>query len=69
MLQSGLVNVFKTILRDVGVPEVSLIVEARGLRVAYRSKHGDVVALDFSADGRRLVIDAVMTTIYRNTML
>ena len=28
-----------------------------------------MVALDFFADGRHLVIDAVMTTVYKNTML
>jgi hypothetical protein len=30
---------------------------------------GDVVALDFFADGRHLVTDAVMTTVYRKTVL
>ena len=29
----------------------------------------EVVALDFFADGRHLVIDTVMTTVYRNTVL
>jgi hypothetical protein len=39
---------------------VAIVVEARGLRVADRSRHGDVVVLDFFEDGRHLVIDAVM---------
>ena len=39
------------------------------MRAADRSRPGDVVALNFFADGRHLVIDAVMTTVYRNTML
>ena len=43
--------------------------EARGLRAADRSRPGDVVALDFSADGCHLVIDDVVTTVYRNTVL
>ncbi len=47
----------------------AVVTEARGLRAADRSRPGDVVALDFFADGRHLVIDAVMTTVYRNTVL
>ena len=30
---------------------------------------GDVVALDFFADGRHMVIDAVMSTVYNNKVL
>jgi hypothetical protein len=66
---SGRVNVIKRILRDVGVPEVAIVLEARGLRAADCSRHGDVMALDLFADGRHLVIDAVMTTVYMNTVL
>ncbi len=39
-----------------------------GLKATDRSKLRNVVALDFLADGRHLVIDAVMTIVYRNTM-
>ena len=46
-----------------------MVLEARGLRGTDRSRHGDIVALDFFADGRHLVIDAVMTTVYRNIVL
>jgi hypothetical protein len=46
-----------------------VVTEARGLRAADRSRPGDVVALDFFADGRHLVIDAVMTKVYMNTVL
>ena len=65
----GLVGVIKLILREVGVPDASVVTEARGVRAADRSRPGDVVALDFFADGRHLVIDAVMTTVYRNHVL
>ena len=57
------------ILKEAGVPEASIVLEARGLRAGDRSRPGDVVALDFFADGRHLVVDAVMTTVYRNTVL
>jgi len=55
--------------REAGVPEASVVLEARGLRAADRSRPGDVVALDFFANGRHLVIDAVLTTVYRNTVV
>jgi len=51
------------------VPDASVVLEARGLRPADRSRPGDIVALDFFADGRHLVIDAVMTTMYKNTVM
>ncbi len=69
LFHAGLVGVIKNILREIGVPEASIVTEARGLRATDRSRPGDVVALNFFADGRHLVIDAVMTTVYRNTML
>jgi len=69
LLHSGLVGVIKSCLRDAGVLDASIFLEARGLRAADRSRPGDVVALDFFADGRHLVIDAVVTTVYRNTVL
>jgi len=70
MFHAGLVGVIKTIMREVGVPaDAALVTEARGLRAADRSRPGDVVALDFFADDRHLVIDAVMTTVYMNIVL
>ncbi len=66
LFHAWLVGVIKIILREAGVPDAALVSEARGLRAAYRSRPRDVVALDFFADGRHLVIDAVMTTVYMN---
>ena len=56
-------------MREAGVPDATVVTEARGLRAADRSRPGDVVALDFFADGHHLVIDAVMTIVYKNTVL
>ena len=56
-------------MRDAGVPDALMVLEARGLRAADRSRLGDVVALDFFADGRHLFIDAVLTTVYMNTVM
>ncbi len=63
LLQSGLVGVIKSCLRDAGVPEAAIVPEARGLPAADPSRPGDVVAFDFFADGRHMVIDGVITTI------
>ncbi len=62
-------SVIKAILKEAGVPESAIVLEARGLRAADRTRPGDVVALNFFAEGRHLVVDAVMTTVYRNTAL
>ena len=69
MFHAGLVSVIKAILRESSVPDATVVLEARGLRVVDRSRPRDVVALDFFADGRHLVIDAVMTTVYMNTVM
>ena len=68
LFHAGLVGVIKVILREAGVPDPFFVLEARGLRVVDRSRHGDVVALDFFADDRHLVIDVAMTTRSKNTM-
>ena len=69
LLHAGLIHVIGIVLRDVGVPDASMVVEAKGFRAAHRSMPGDVVALGVFAFERHLVIDAVTTTIYRNTVL
>ncbi len=69
IFHAGLVGVIKAILKEVGVPDASVVLEARGLRATDKSRSGDIIALDFFADGRHLVIDAVMTTVYKNTIL
>ena len=69
MFHAGLVGVIKSILKDAGVRDASVVLEARGLRAADSSRPGDIVAMDFFADGRHMVIDAVMTTVYMNTVL
>ena len=69
LFHAGLVGVVITIMREAGIPYASVVLEARGLRAADRSRPGDVVALDFFAEGRHLVIDAFLTTVYRNPVL
>ena len=69
LLHSGMVGVTKSYLRDAGVLDASIVLEARGLRAVDCSRPGGVVALDFFADGRHLVIDAVVPMVYKNTAL
>ena len=52
-----------------GVPKSSIILEKKGLRSCDHTRPGDIVALDFFGLGRHLVIDAVVSTVYRNTIL
>jgi hypothetical protein len=48
---------------------MAVVTKARGLRFADASRHGDVVVFDFFAEGRHLVVDVVVTTMYRNTIM
>ncbi len=53
----------------VEITSTSVITEARGLRASDASHPGDVVVLNFFRDGQHLDIDAMVTTVYRNTVL
>ena len=70
-MHAGLVSVIVTILLMAGVPKSSSIVlEKKGLRSCDHTRYdGDIVALDFFGLGRHPVIDAVVSTVYRNTIL
>ena len=69
LFHAGMFGGIKTIMREAGVQDAALVTEARGLRTANRSRPGDVVTLDLFADGRHLLIDVLMTTMYMNTVL
>jgi len=65
-MHAGLVGVLRSMLMDFGILDMDVVT---GLRSADASRPGDVVVLDFFAEGRHLVIDAVVTTVYRNTAI
>ena len=67
MMHAGLVSVLLSILKDVGV--IDMAVEAIGLIAADAYRPRDVVVLDFFVEGRHLDVDAVVMTVYRNTVL
>ena len=64
-----LVGVLKSIVKDVGIPDIAMVSKARGLRSSDASRPGDVEVLDFFRDGQHLVIDVVITIVYRNILL
>ena len=68
-MHAGLVSVIVAILLMAGVPKSSIILEKKGLRSCDHTRPGDIVALEFFGLGRHLVIDAVVSTVYRNTIL
>jgi len=51
MMHAGQVGVIASILKDVSVPNMCVVTKAKGLRGADASRPGDVVALDFFAEG------------------
>jgi hypothetical protein len=69
MMHAGLAGVIRSILKDVGIPDMVVVTEARGPRTTYATRPGDVVVLDFFVEGKYLVFDVVVTTVYRNTIL
>jgi hypothetical protein len=69
ILHSGLFGIIKTCFGGAGVPDADIVPEARGLKAADRSRPGDMIVLDFFTYGRHLVIDAVVTIVYTNTVL
>ena len=69
MMHTCLVGILRSILRDFGLPDMAVVTESRGLRSTDTSRHGDFVVLDFFAEGRHLVIDAVVTTVYRKNRI
>ena len=68
-MHSGLVMVLLNVLLEAGVPRSTILFEMRGLRSTDRTRPGDVVALNFFGLDRHLVIDAVVSTVYRNCIL
>ena len=69
MMHSGLVGSLVSIISDVKVLDMAVVIEARGLRAADASRPGDVVVLNFFAEGRHLVVDTMVSTTYRNTII
>jgi hypothetical protein len=57
------------IVEESGVPKASIVEEAMGTRPEDRTRPSDLVILDFAEEERHLIIDEVVTTVYRNSVL
>ena len=68
MMHAWLVGVLVSVLKDEGVPTMTVVTKAKGHRATDASKHEDVDVLDFFAEGHRLVVDVVVTIVYRNAI-
>jgi hypothetical protein len=68
-MHHGLIKILRVILEESGIPKAAIVKESRGLRQDDRTRPGDLVVLDFAKGGRHLIIDGVVTTVYRNTIL
>ncbi len=68
-MHSGLISPPQKALHEAGVPITSAtLTEARGLRGGeVKLRPRDIVVLDYHAPGRHLLLDVVVTTIYKNT--
>jgi len=68
-MRHGLIKTLRGILEESGVPKAAIVEEARGLKHDDRTRPRDLVVLDFAEGGRHLIIDGVVTTMNRNTIL
>jgi len=68
-MHHGLIKTLRGIVEEFGVPKASLVEETRGLRPSDCTRPCDIVVMDFAKGGQHLIIDGVVTTIYRNSVL
>ena len=57
------------IIEESRVPKTSIVEVGRGLRPKDTTRPWDIVVLDFAAEGRNLIFDGAVTTIYRNSIM
>jgi len=64
----GLTFVLQRVMKEAGVPTSATLTEARGLRGCVdMTRSGDIVMSDYTAPGKHLLLDVVVTTVYMNT--
>ena len=68
-MHHGLIKTLRGILEESGIPKAAIVEEARGLGHDDCTRPWDLVVLDFVEGRRHLIIDGVITTVYRNTIL
>jgi hypothetical protein len=68
-MHHGLIKTLRNIVEEARVPKSSIVEKVEGIRPDDCTRPGDFVVLDFAEGGRHLVIDGVVTTVYRNFVL
>jgi hypothetical protein len=68
-MHHGLIKTLRGIVEEAGVPKASIVEEARGLRQDDRTRPGDLAVIDLAKGERHLILDGLVTTVYRNTIL
>jgi len=65
----GLIKSLRHIVEEAGVPKASSVEEARGLRDGDATRPGDLVVLDFTDPRWHLILDGIVTIVYKNSFL
>ena len=68
-MHHGLMKTLRGIIEESGVPKGPILEEGRGLRPGDATRPGDLVVLDFAVEGKHLIIDGMVTSVYRNSIL
>ena len=68
-MHHGLIKTLRNIVEEARVPKSSIVEKVEGIRPDDCTRPGDFVVLDFAEGGRHLVINGVVTTVYRNSVL
>jgi hypothetical protein len=68
-MHHGLIKSLRRIVEEARIPKAAIVEEARGLRDGDATPSWDLVAVDFTAPGRHLILDGVVTTVYMNFIL
>ena len=69
MMHHMLIKAQRGIIEESGVPKAAILEEARGLHPRDAIRPRDIVILHFAAEGRHLIFNGVVTTIYRNSIM
>ena len=65
-MHACLVKITLYVLKDTGILDMPVVTEACGLRASNMNRFGNALALDFFANDRHLLLDAIVTSVYRN---
>ena len=68
-MHHGLIKPLRVNVEETCVPKAAIVEEARGLRAGDATRPSDLVVLDFTTLGRHLIMDGVVTLVYKTSIL